>query len=58
MLRDRGLRDVEPRGEVFYRCFAASNRLEDRSAAGVGQRLEDLVLGAALTKSSDDDTIN
>src|SRR5262245_30876864 len=47
MLRDRRLRDVEARGEVLHRRFAARERLEDRPAAGVRQRLEDLVLGDA-----------
>src|SRR5262245_32147870 len=42
MLRDRRLRDVEARREVLHRRFAARERLEDRPAAGIRQRLEDL----------------
>ena len=45
VLRDRRLRDVEARREVLHRRFAARERLEDRPAAGVRQRLEDLVFG-------------
>jgi len=49
MLRDRRLRDVEARREVLYRRFAPRERLEDRPAAGIRQRLEDLVLGGGCS---------
>ena len=45
VLRDGRLRDVEAGREVFDRRFAPRQRLEDRSAARVGQGLEDLVFG-------------
>jgi hypothetical protein len=45
MLRDRRLRDVEARRELLHRRFAARERLEDCPAAGVRQRLENLLFG-------------
>ena len=45
VLGDGWLRDVEARGEVLHRRFAARQRLEDRPATGVRQCLEDLVFG-------------
>src|SRR5690606_26702707 len=44
-LRHRGLRDREACREVFDRGLAPGERLENRPAAGICQRLEDLVFG-------------
>src|SRR3954468_17089766 len=48
VLRHGGLRDVESRGELLDGRLAARERLEDRPAAGIRQRLEDPVFGRGL----------
>ena len=41
VLRDRGLRDLEARGQVLHRGLPSGQALEDRAAAGVRQGPED-----------------